>query len=173
MKKFMVMIVASVVFMLLLAPAYAASNQDIDQSAMLIAPKPDGKIGIYTRPNVKQSRLGYGQGGDRVTVLEQVGSNEGYTWDHIRFDESSKSPTEGWIRSDYLSLQASNNSEPMTDQSKTQNYQGSGQSQSYSNKQQNNQGYKSSQQTNYSQNKSAREIVASLKQKVLNLFKKS
>ncbi len=79
------------------------SNQDLHQPAMLIAPDPDFKVSIYAKPELNQRRIGYGMGGDRVTVLEQVGSNEGFTWNLIRFDATAN--LQGWVQDKYVSLQ--------------------------------------------------------------------
>lgn len=132
-KLILVALIAASIFTSLLSPAYAFSNQDINQSVTLIAPEPNFKIGIYTRPDVKQPRVGYAKEGDRVTVLEQVGSNQGYTWDRVKFDDASKSRTaEGWIRSDYISFQSQNSRHTNLNQdrgysSNRQNYQGNDQ----------------------------------------------
>ena len=87
----------------ILAPAEAASNQNMNQPAVLMAPDPNVEIGIYAKPSRKEQKIGYGVGGDRVMVLEQVGSNEGYTWNYIRFNNPPYA--EGWVRTDYLSFQ--------------------------------------------------------------------
>ncbi|MEO1349987.1 MAG: hypothetical protein AAFW84_14485, partial [Cyanobacteria bacterium J06635_15] len=49
-------------------------NQAINQPATLVSPEPTTEIAIYPKPEPRQRRSGYGIGGDRVTVLEQVGS---------------------------------------------------------------------------------------------------
>ncbi|MEM6254561.1 MAG: hypothetical protein AAF821_16725 [Cyanobacteria bacterium P01_D01_bin.156] len=82
--------------------AWAASNQALQQPATLIAPKPSYKIAIYPQPDQRKRRIAYGMGGDTVKVLEQVGSNQGITWNHIRFDNPPY--TDGWVQEKFLLL---------------------------------------------------------------------
>lgn len=94
-------------FVLATSPVFAAgnqSNQAMNQPAMLFAPDPDLQISIYPKPDSHQRRIGYGLSGDPVTVLEQVGSNAGYTWNYIQFDPPSQ--LEGWVQQDFIALQA-------------------------------------------------------------------
>jgi hypothetical protein len=79
------------------------SNQGMHQPAQLVGPNLNFEIGVYARPGMRQKRIGYGFSGDRVTVLEQIGSNEGYTWDYIQFDPDST--VKGWVREDFIALQ--------------------------------------------------------------------
>lgn len=79
------------------------SNQDINQPALLIAPDPDFQINVYPKPSTDKRRVGYGSGGDTVTVMEQVGSNQGYIWNYVRFEKSPH--LEGWIREDFVAIQ--------------------------------------------------------------------
>ncbi|MBM0743127.1 SH3 domain-containing protein [Phormidium sp. CLA17] len=162
--------IASLTFFL--SPA-AASNQDI-KPAMLITPTPDTQILIYPKPESTQTQTGYGQAGDRVTLLEQVGSNDSKTWNHIRFNDLSKSPSEGWIRSDYLSLQISDQSfqakTPAKAQDKAQNYPSQGQDQGYASHQKSYPG-NSTQQQGYQQ-KSLPDRASNLKQTLLGIKQK-
>jgi len=81
-------------------PSNNPSNQSLNQPSVLVAPEPDFEINVYSKPRTDKKRIGYGLGGDRVTVLERVGSNEGYTWNYVQF---SSSPTlKGWIREDFV-----------------------------------------------------------------------
>jgi hypothetical protein len=99
-------IVTCALLHLLVPPALAQpnlSNQEMQQPAQLIAPDPDFKIKVYPQPSDRKRQVGYGLGGDTVQVQEQVGSNEGYTWDYVRFDKSPH--LEGWIRGDYVQFQ--------------------------------------------------------------------
>jgi hypothetical protein len=84
------------------------SNQDLSQSAMLVAPDPKTKINVYPKPEEGQRLIGYGLSGDPVTVLEQIGSNEGYTWDYVTLD-SAPSDTKGWVRGDFVAFKTGNN----------------------------------------------------------------
>lgn len=105
------MIVITIVAMAGLLPAFPAfagsnqSNQAMNRSALLVSPDRKAKINIYARPDRHQRRIGFGISGDRVIVLEQVGSNEGDTWNHIRL--SNTSSLEGWVRQDFLLFQDS------------------------------------------------------------------
>jgi hypothetical protein len=83
------------------------SNQGMNQSAILVAPTPGTQIHIYPKPDIQQKQLGHGLAGDRITVLEQVGSNEGYTWDYVKFDSPTK--PKGWIRNEFVSFQTETN----------------------------------------------------------------
>jgi hypothetical protein len=80
------------------------SNQDQMQPAMLVAPDPDFQISVYAKPEPQQRRIGYGWWGDRVTVLEQVGSNAGYTWNPIKFEAGTH--LEGWVQSNFIAIQS-------------------------------------------------------------------
>lgn len=98
------------------------SNQDMNQPAMLLAPEPDFKIKVYPKPNTMKRQIGYGLGGDQVTVIEQVGSNSGSTWNHIRFDNASQ--LDGWVQEDFVRLQEKRKADDRTsriDSSKSQN----------------------------------------------------
>lgn len=89
-----------------ITPAYATgnqSNQEMNQPAMLIAPDPEFQINVYPKPDTRKRRIGYGLGGDSVTVIEQVGSNEGHFWNYVKFDKSPQ--LEGWIREDFIAVQ--------------------------------------------------------------------
>ena len=77
------------------------SNQSMHQSALLVAPDPRDRISVYPQPNTRHRRVGYGMSGDQVTILEQVGSNDGYTWNYVKFDAPPY--LKGWIREDAIS----------------------------------------------------------------------
>lgn len=99
------LIIMFTVLVALPTPGRAANNQGnqaLQQSATLIAPKPSDKISIYPQPDRRKRRIGYGMGGDAVTVLEQVGSNQGVTWHHIRVDAPPY--TNGWVQENFLLL---------------------------------------------------------------------
>lgn len=103
---FAITIAAMILFILPTSFVFAAGNQNnqaMNKSALLVASEPNARINIYPKPNTHNHRIGYGLSGDRVTVLEQVGSNEGYTWNHIRFDNSPY--LEGWVREDSIFLE--------------------------------------------------------------------
>jgi hypothetical protein len=104
-------IVISIILFCSISPvALAAGNQNnqnqgnqvIAQPAMLIAPDLETKISVYPKPTLDLPRIGYGLGGDRITVVEQIGTNEGYTWNHIRFDTPPN--TEGWVQGNFISF---------------------------------------------------------------------
>lgn len=76
------------------------SNQSLNQPSVLVSPEPSFKINVYPQPGIEKHRVGYGLGGDRVTVLEQVGSNEGDIWKHVQFTGSSQ--LKGWIREEFI-----------------------------------------------------------------------
>ncbi|EKQ67713.1 hypothetical protein OsccyDRAFT_4001 [Leptolyngbyaceae cyanobacterium JSC-12] len=120
---------------------------------------------------MKEQKVGYGLAGDRVTVLEQVGSNEGYFWNYVRFDNTPNA--EGWIRTDYLSFQLSaNQTQGMP--TRRQTYQTSSQSQNYlGDRQSTDQGTSSYRQSAYSQQANSSNSLLNLPQIMLNLFKKS
>jgi hypothetical protein len=79
------------------------SNQAMNQPATLISPEPSFKIGVYPKPSSSPKRIGFGVGGDRITILEQVGSNEGDTWDYIQFENPKH--VEGWVKDEFVVLQ--------------------------------------------------------------------
>jgi hypothetical protein len=119
------------------------SNQAVNQAAILIAPEPDFKINIYPKPDAQSSRVGYGLGGDRVTVLEQVGSNEGYTWHRVKFNAGKDA--EGWVQGDFVAFdEPQNNGNPQQGNNKQKSNRylgsqlGSTQKNSYSGQTQNN-----------------------------------
>jgi hypothetical protein len=101
------MVLAVVVLWIGLAiPVMAAnnqSNQAMNQPASLISPEPSFEIGVYPKPNSSPKRIGFGLGGDRLTILEQVGSNEGDTWDYVRFENPKQ--VEGWVKDEFVMLQ--------------------------------------------------------------------
>jgi hypothetical protein len=94
------------------------SNQGMHQPAQLVGPNPNFKIGVYARPEMQQKCIGYGFSGDRVTVLEQVGSNEGYTWDYIQFEPDST--MKGWVREDFITLQETSSQKSLLQNSSKQ-----------------------------------------------------
>lgn len=79
--------------------SFNQSNQDMNQSGVLVAPAPDFQINIYGQPDTHKPSLGHGLAGDPITVIQQTGSNEGYTWDYVTFDNTS---LKGWVRGDYV-----------------------------------------------------------------------
>lgn len=102
-KTTMSVLVSLIVLLALPTASWAAGsqgNQAIQQPATLIAPKPDDKIAIYPQPSTRKRRIGYGIGGDAVTVLEKVGSNKGVTWNHVRFDNPPYA--DGWVQEEFL-----------------------------------------------------------------------
>jgi len=72
----------------------------MNQPSVLVAPEPNFEIDVYPKPGTDKQRVGYGVGGDQVTVLEQVGSNEGYTWNYVQF--AGASALKGWIREEFV-----------------------------------------------------------------------
>ncbi|WP_416674602.1 SH3 domain-containing protein [Egbenema bharatensis] len=85
------------------------SNQDLNQPALLFSADSNHEISIYPKPDLHPHRIGYGMSGDRVTILEQTGSNEGKTWSYIRLD---KPPYQkGWVREDNISVQVDTHQE--------------------------------------------------------------
>jgi hypothetical protein len=78
------------------------SNQGREFQATLIAPDPSFKIDVYAQPDSRRRRIGYGFGGMAVRVLEQVGSNDGSTWDRVRFENDPY--LEGWIPETFVAL---------------------------------------------------------------------
>lgn len=79
------------------------SNQDINRPALLIAPKPDTQIKLYGQPDTRKASIGHALGGDRVTLLRQVSSNEGTVWNYVALNDSLK--IEGWVQDSFLSFQ--------------------------------------------------------------------
>jgi hypothetical protein len=108
-RQFLKMMIAVLVLLIgLTAPALASnnqSNQAMNQPATLISPEPSFEIGVYPKPSSSLKRIGFGLGSDRITILEQVGSNEGYTWDYVRFDNPQH--VEGWVQDEFVALQGS------------------------------------------------------------------
>jgi hypothetical protein len=110
MFKNLAIAIAAILFYSVSPVALAAGNQNnqnqgnqaLAQPAMLIAPDLETKISVYPKPTLDLPRIGYGSGGDRIAVLEQIGSNEGYTWNHVRFDIPPN--TEGWVQGNFISF---------------------------------------------------------------------
>ncbi|MBF2029422.1 MAG: SH3 domain-containing protein [Oscillatoriales cyanobacterium C42_A2020_001] len=115
---------------------------------------------MYAKPSLKEQKIGTGKGGDRVTILEQVGSNEGYTWNYVRFDNPPN--LEGWVRTDYLSFQIPKEPPALLRQSN----QGRGDRQ---NAYQGN----SQQPSGYTQQSSSPDFISGIQQTIVKLFKKS
>lgn len=104
-----------VVLLISILPVWAAgnqSNQAMNQPALLIAPDPAFQVNVYPKPGTDRRRIGYGSGGDSVTVIEQVGSNEGYTWNYVEFDNPPQ--LKGWIREDFVALQENDRQNPVS-----------------------------------------------------------
>jgi hypothetical protein len=123
-----------------------SSNQSLNQPSVLVAPEPSFEINVYPQPGIKKQWVGYGLGGDRVTVLEQVSSNEGYIWKYVQFAGSSK--LKGWIREEFVASDVQKNTQKNA-QKKHQAQNGSNQRSSF----QQDQGYLGDRQrqTHYSQ----------------------
>ncbi len=122
------------------------SNQSLNQPSVLVAPEPSFKINVYPQPGIEKRRVGYGLGGDRVTVLEQVGSNEGSIWKHVQFADSSK--LKGWIREEFVAPDIQRDSQKNT-QKKRQAQNGSSQRSSQRSSFQKDQGYLGDRQKQY------------------------
>lgn len=110
------------------------SNQEMSQSASLVAPDPEVKIEVYLQPEANKKKVGYGVNGDAVTVLEQVSGNQSVVWNHIRFEgpSSAEEQAEGWVQSSFLKpeeeLDRAMESQQVQSQNRTQN-QGQGRGQ--------------------------------------------
>lgn len=76
------------------------SNQGSDRLAVLTASSPNVEISLYPKPDPKLTRLGYGLSGDKVTILQQMASNQQISWYRVRFNNPPY--VEGWIRGNYL-----------------------------------------------------------------------
>lgn len=123
-----------------IAPAVAdgnQSNQGMHRSAQITAPEPSFQVNVYPKPDQSKQRVGYGSSGDQITVLEQVSSNEGETWNHVQFSDSPN--LEGWVQEKYISFQT------RSVNSFDQYYQSSNQSGNYKNAPQHYQGNQSNQ----------------------------
>lgn len=183
-KIFGVTIATLSIFTAFISPAVAVdnqSNQGTVRPAILIAPEPNFKINVYPKPSTDKRRIGYGLAGNLVRVSEQVGSNEGYTWNHVKFDTPSN--LEGWIREDFVSFQiptirSANPSSQSSKQTYQSNFdqQNKGQNKEHVGSQKNTfqssyqrdrQRGNESQKQNYSQDK-----LSAVKEKVLSFFKK-
>lgn len=81
-----------------------SNNQDLYLPAILTAPERSFHIKIYAQPNIVNFRneLGYGLAGDRVTLIEKVGSNNDQSWYLVKFNHPPK--PKGWINGNYISL---------------------------------------------------------------------
>jgi hypothetical protein len=121
------MVIAAILLLGVSPSTLAAGNQNqgssqaLAQPAMLIAPNPEFKVNVYPKPTLDQPRIGYGLAGDHITVLEQIGSNEGYAWNHVKFDAPPY--IEGWVAGNFISiLNADHRSQfsPSTQQGLTQ-----------------------------------------------------
>lgn len=88
------------------APSALAAGNQTNQAgarfATLTADSPNFEISVYPKPDSKLERLGYGLAGDKVTILEQRGVNQGFSWYRVQF-ENPAAP-EGWIQEPYLTF---------------------------------------------------------------------
>jgi hypothetical protein len=78
------------------------SNQGGDRPAALTADAPNFEISVYPKPDSQLDRVGYGLAGDKVTILEQMGVNQGFSWYRVRFENPVA--TVGWIQGRYLTF---------------------------------------------------------------------
>ena len=78
----------------------ALANQEIYQPALLISVESEQTLAIYPDPSYQQAPLGYGKGGDKIIVLEQIYNNQGDICDRIRLIKSPQ--LEGWIADAYV-----------------------------------------------------------------------
>ncbi|HEY9626758.1 MAG TPA: SH3 domain-containing protein [Coleofasciculaceae cyanobacterium] len=103
------LVVLIATFNLWLLPAVAengrvqVNNQEMNQPALLFAVEPDFEVNVYSKPSIRDRRIGYGLSGDRITLLRQIGSNEGSTWDYVRFNNPPN--VEGWIPGEFVAIQ--------------------------------------------------------------------
>lgn len=79
------------------------------QSAVLTARQPGSQIVVRSQPSTTAASPGYGLPGDRVDILEDRVGSDGLLWYLVRFDASGEV---GWIRSDFVSLQAQSSPAP-------------------------------------------------------------
>ncbi len=104
-KQILIILLTVVIFLCLpIAITEAtANNQSFNRTAELISPKPSYEIYIYPQPNQDKKMVGYGFGGDKVTVINEVDRNNGGFWYLVKF---SKSPYfQGWVEDNYVALQ--------------------------------------------------------------------
>ncbi len=79
-----------------LDPILIASSR---QEGILTTNDSQDKINLYTEPTLRSRITGYGVAGDRVEIINQVRSREGFTWYEIKFPSSGEV---GWVRSDFI-----------------------------------------------------------------------
>ena len=103
------LILVATTFNLWLLPAVAensrgqVNHQAMNQPAFLFAAEPDIEVNVYSKPSIRDPRIGYGLSGDRVTLLRQIGSNKGLIWDYVRFDNPPN--VEGWVLGELVVVQ--------------------------------------------------------------------
>lgn len=71
------------------------------QPAELIASDRAAQINVRTRPSMVASLTGFAYAGDRVQILNQTQSGDGYTWYEM---QSNRSGIVGWVRGDLVRL---------------------------------------------------------------------
>ncbi|WP_416670483.1 protein kinase domain-containing protein [Egbenema bharatensis] len=69
--------------------------QPISEELVLVSAAGD-PVNIYAQPSTRSAAPHYGLEGDRVTALEQIQGEDGYTWYFVQFPSGA----DGWIRSD-------------------------------------------------------------------------
>ena len=61
----------------------------------------DARINVRTGPGTHFYARHYGLSGDRVTILNEAPSNDGYRWWYLKFNVSG---AKGWVREDLVLL---------------------------------------------------------------------
>lgn len=89
--------------------AAVASEQDsavsdaAGQLAQVTAQDPNSQVNVRSLPSQTAASIGYGLVGDTVQLGRSDLSEDGHTWYSVTFLET---PVVGWIRSDFLDIQA-------------------------------------------------------------------
>ncbi len=73
------------------------------QPAELIANDRFAQINVRTNPSITAALSGFAVSGDRIQILSQAQSNDGYTWYQM---QSNRSGVMGWVRGDFVRLLA-------------------------------------------------------------------
>lgn len=73
------------------------------QPAELVATERFAQINVRTAPSITAAPTGFAYSGDRIQILNQTQSNDGYTWYEM---QSNRSGIVGWVRGDLVRLLA-------------------------------------------------------------------
>jgi uncharacterized protein YgiM (DUF1202 family) len=81
----------------------ADASDSTGKTAVLASSQPQASINVRERASTSAAIAHVGYGGDRLSIIDQLQGDDGYTWYSVQLESGEK----GWVRSDFVSQDSS------------------------------------------------------------------